>query len=435
MLEDELFNEHIFSEWKDQRTNVRTSECVHFVDCFGDDSGWGVVVVVVLVLVLDCCFCHSEDTWFSFSHFGSRSLDKWYVILRCVSDFWGSSLTVVPMLEVLFAVTGESVAVFEDDELADASVKGLKRLLGPKFGVSRFRLRLLQDNCPLDDNQTLIFHDQNPQVVQLVILEFLPLDREQDEGIIAACAANDDKLLEQHLNQPRNPNFEVNAETPLYAAAFAGSLKCVSLLLEAGAQKDKGRTDVGATPLLAAARNGHLEAVRFLVASGANKDQRTQNGVTPLIIAAQSGHLEVVRFLVASGANKDQGTQNGETPLFRAAGQFEIVRFLVASGANKDQGTTDTGATPLFQAAQNGYLEVVRFLVLSGANKDQGTQNGATPLIIAAQNGHLEVVRFLVASGANKDQGTQNGATPLFAAAHNGHLNWSCPISGCLRCQ
>ena len=39
-------------------------------------------------------------------------------------------------------------------------------------------------------------------------LEFLPLDREQDEGIMLACAKIDDKLLEQHLNQPRNPNFE-----------------------------------------------------------------------------------------------------------------------------------------------------------------------------------------------------------------------------------
>ena len=250
------------------------------------------------------------------------------------------------MLEVLFALTGESIAVFEDDELADASVKGLKQRLVQKLGVPRFRLRLLQDNFSLDENQTLI-DDQTltHQLVQLVILEFLPLDREKDERIMVACFANDDELLEEHLNQPRNPNVVVNAETPLCVAAFVGSLECVSLLIEAGAQTDQSATD-GATPLYAAAQNGHLEVVRFLVESGAKKDQSTTDavGATPLYAAAENGHLEVVRFLIASGAIKDQGaTDYGGTPLFAAAchGHFEVVRLLVASGANKDQGTKD----------------------------------------------------------------------------------------------
>ena len=43
------------------------------------------------------------------------------------------------MLEVLFAVTGEPIAVFEDDELADASVMGFKQHLAQKLGVPRFR--------------------------------------------------------------------------------------------------------------------------------------------------------------------------------------------------------------------------------------------------------------------------------------------------------
>ena len=235
------------------------------------------------------------------------------------------------MLEVLSAVTGVSIAVFEEVDLAEGSVEALKQRLAQKIGIPRFRLRLLQDNCPLDENQILI-ENQNwtLQVVQLVILEFQLPDREQDEDIILACRQNDDKLLEQHLNQPRNPNFEdANAMTPLCGASFHGSLKCVSLLIEAGANKDQGRTDTGATPLFIAAQNGHLEVVRFLVESGANKDQSTTDtGATPLFIAAQNGHLEV-------------------------------VRVLVESSANKDQGKTDTGATPLFIAAQNGHPEVV----------------------------------------------------------------------------
>ena len=227
------------------------------------------------------------------------------------------------MLEVLSAVTGESIAVFDDEELADASVKALKQRLAQEIGIPRFRLRLLHDNCPLDDDQTLAM-----QVVQLVKMEFLPPDMEQEDEIMVACAENDDKLLEQHLNQPRNPNFEdENAMTPLYAAASNGSLNCVSLLIEAGANKDQGTTDVGATPLYIAAHQGHLEVVRFLVESGANKDQgRTDNGLTPLFVAARNGYLEVVRFLVEAGANKDQGTTNdGATPLYIAAHQGHLA--------------------------------------------------------------------------------------------------------------
>ena len=242
----------------------------------------------------------------------------------------------VPNVEVVSAVTGESIAVFEKEEFADASVKVLKQRLAQQIGIPRFRLRLLQDSCPLDDDQTLA-----PGVVQLVRMEFLPPDMEPDREIMVACEENDDKLLEMHLNKPRNPNFEdADAMTPLWAAASNGNLRCVSLLIEAGANKDKGRTDIGATPLYIAAYRGHLEVVRFLVESGANKDQgRTDDGATPLFMAAEKGHLEVVRLLVESGANKDQGkTDTGETPSFIAARRrhIEVARLLVESGANKD---------------------------------------------------------------------------------------------------
>ena len=406
-----------------------------------------VVGAIYLMRYTCCSFCHvpflqphNIDRWLdnppcgcivcwkiqviflpeSSAIFGSRYFKK----CCCTHAFWIEAPSLSPMLEVLSAVTGESIAVFEDEEIADASVKALKQRLARKIGLPRFRLQLLQDNCPLDNDQTFAM-----QVVQLVVLEFQPPDTEQDRGVMMACSQNDDKLLEQQLNTPRSPNFQdANHKTPLYVAASNGSLKCVLLLLEAGANKDQGKTDTGLTPLCIAAHRGHLEVVRFLVESGANKDQGLRdNGETPLCIAAHRGHLEVVRILVESGANKDQGrTDNGATPLFSAAhsGHLEVVQFLVESGANKNQGQTDTGATPLYIAAQNGHLEVVRFLVESGANKDQcKTDTGSTPVFIAAQKGHLEVVRFLVESGANKDQGrTDNGATPLFSAAHSGHL-------------
>ena len=118
------------------------------------------------------------------------------------------------MLEVLSAVTGASIVVFEEVDFAEGEgsvkVKALKQRLAQKIGIPRFRLRLLQDNCALDDDQTLIDDDDQKftlQVVQLVILEFLPPHKKQNHRIIVACRENDDKLLEQHLNQPPKSQF------------------------------------------------------------------------------------------------------------------------------------------------------------------------------------------------------------------------------------
>ena len=145
------------------------------------------------------------------------------------------------MLEVLSAVTGESIAVFEEVDFAEGSVKALKQRLAQKIGIPRFRLRLFQDTCALDDDQNLIYEQTfTLQVVQLVILELQPHDREQDQGILVACMENDDKLLEQHLNLPQNPNLEdanLNEMTPLCAASLNGSLKCVSLSDRSGCQQ------------------------------------------------------------------------------------------------------------------------------------------------------------------------------------------------------
>ena len=85
------------------------------------------------------------------------------------------------MLQVLSAVTGESIADFQEvdfEEGSVCSVKALKERLAQKVAIPRFRLRLLQDKCILDDDQILIA-DQilARQVVELVILEFQLPDR------------------------------------------------------------------------------------------------------------------------------------------------------------------------------------------------------------------------------------------------------------------
>eukprot|EP00964_Phaeocystis_antarctica_P033373 scaffold18942_cov63-Phaeocystis_antarctica.AAC.4 len=74
----------------------------------------------------------------------------------------------------------------------------------------------------------------------------------------------------------------------LYIRATAGSVECLLLLLNHGADPaDLLRPDAdGTTPLMVASHGGHLALVRHLLERGAPPDQTDGNGYTPLMVAA-----------------------------------------------------------------------------------------------------------------------------------------------------
>ena len=65
------------------------------------------------------------------------------------------------------------------------------------------------------------------------------------------------------------------------------------------------------------------------------------------------------------------------------------------SGADKDRARPD-GITPLFIAAQKGFIEVARLLLEAGADKEKTRDDGVTPLCIAASSGHLQLARLFL---------------------------------------
>ena len=246
-------------------------------------------------------------------HFVSRcftGFDDSHVIFQA---FWCQS----PRVEVLSAVTGESIAVFEKEEFADSSVKAFKQ----RLATADWRYTIPTNGCyknnsPLDDDQTLALG-----VVQLVKVEFLPADMERDRQIMVACSQDNDKLLEQQLDKPGSPNFEdADGKTPLFLTASHGSLQCVHLLLEAGANKD---TRPGNWLSNASIHSSSEWASWSCPISGGvwcQQRPRPEEIQEQRLFTLQlrRGTLEVVRFLVESGANKDQDKTNGATPLFVA---------------------------------------------------------------------------------------------------------------------
>jgi ankyrin repeat protein len=78
---------------------------------------------------------------------------------------------------------------------------------------------------------------------------------------------------------------------------------CVAALLAAGADADAGTSRLGWKPLMAAAKAGDVAIVDMLIDAGARVDQTYHNGKTPLYCAAEWGRLDAARALLRRGAD------------------------------------------------------------------------------------------------------------------------------------
>ena len=340
---------------------------------------------------------------------------------------------------------------FTAHEFEGQSVKSLKTLVAKQIGVPRFRQRWLsEDHTELSEDAFVI-----PSDVQLVVQDFLEAADEEILNLFDACAKNDLQQVDELLRKPLHPEVNIHrfqdettlqtmakyskygyGRAALHVAAHGGHREVVSLLLEAGADKDNSHHRGGKTALHLATECGHLKVVQLLLESGADKDAADFKGKTALHLAAWHQHLEVVRLLLQFGADKDAADFTGRTALHFAAhaldqfterhtlamhGDKEVVRLLLEFGVDKDAAGFD-GMTALHWAAENGDNEIVQLLLQFGADKDVATSRGRKrALHLAAFNGHLEVVRLLLEAGADKDATNFRGKTASQLATKYGH--------------
>lgn len=138
--------------------------------------------------------------------------------------------------------------------------------------------------------------------------------------ICAAAALNDTDRLEALMISDLNAArlIGVYGMTPLHWASRAGSLECVKLLLDRGADVDT-RNDARRTPLQLASERGKAGAIRLLAGAGAELDTQDRKGRTPLHRATYEGHAEAAEALLAAGADSNMLNKNGKTA-------FEIAR-------------------------------------------------------------------------------------------------------------
>lgn len=299
----------------------------------------------------------------------------------------------------------------------------------------------------------------------LLVLSLNSLQAESAGGQMFVKAAKDGdlKTIETLLSVGFDPNVPVRGITPLWIAIQSNRTDVVELLLAGHADPnalvmagEKYRQYGGnATPLKLAVQLGNQRIVSRLISSGAQVNATGPHGRTALFNAVMDAHLDLIRFLIESGAEVNLRDAEGASPLDEAVwnGSLDSVAILLARGARLNEPNTQTGATPINEAAFLGRAPVVQYLIQFHPDVDILDKHGHSPLDnairmrkedsalllleaepkdrrtpqfflkamdAAVRKSEPAVVQALLRQGANANELLPSGSTPLDVAAFEG---------------
>lgn len=169
-------------------------------------------------------------------------------------------------------------------------------------------------------------HEGHIDVVHTLLEHGAKIDERSYEGLTALCIASAKgyteivrALLEKGAAASLSSSYQQNRYkpvktfTPLYIACNHGHVDVVNLLLDYGAEINKG-SYIGATPLHIASNNGLNDIVVTLLNGGADVNAKDKDDETPLHWAARRGRTETVELLISKGADPEATNKKGKTP-------------------------------------------------------------------------------------------------------------------------
>ena len=250
-----------------------------------------------------------------------------------------------------------------------------------------------------------------------------------NDRLISSVRRGDIKDTELLINY--GANVRCRDKTPeelpvIHNAVRYNHPECLRLLLMAGAKHNVRVSKLNTTPLLLACEIGHLKCVHVLLSAGADPNAIDEMKCTPLLYACEKGYVDIIYLLLKHGADTSRRDRNGWTPLLLSCrlGLPDVVELLLKYGDANTEVTDERGRTPLMLCCLNedaegwGHGQCVYYLINYGANVKRRDRKGYTVLHYALENGcpaateHICIVRDQFKKGKSSiDQTTGKDIT------------------------
>ncbi|KAK3095393.1 hypothetical protein FSP39_014157 [Pinctada imbricata] len=215
-------------------------------------------------------------------------------------------------------------------------------------------------------------------------------------------------LLLKELNEAANESSIVSDNKrflglQLHAAIEEGHLKCLSYLLQIGADPCYYYCVDRMTPLHHAVLKGKrnvIETCRILLDAKADINAQNIWGRTPLISAIVNFKTMAAEFLIGENANLNIQDESGTTPLMVCASynNHDLLKKLLLKDANINQ-VDAKGRTALHFAVVGKHIGVIKELVSCNCMLSTYDVYGHTPLHAAITKCHTEITDILIHGG------------------------------------
>ena len=239
-----------------------------------------------------------------------------------------------------------------------------------------------------------------------------------------------DLIKEGNISDINSLFSQFNNKTMLQLACEKGSIHCVKVLLQNGADlKAGGNTGI----LTSVCISCNIESLNYLFGCGleltdssifATLHNIPTSGDRSEIIAALLSHIKDVnyhdktasflqllsgigcsrsiRYLLERGADRNAANDNckGALDIAASRGPFEAVKVLIDYEIG-DKIPISKLDDALFESCVSGHLEVVNFLIERGANVNSCNTEGVQVIAYAVDYNKADVVELLLKQGAS----------------------------------
>lgn len=236
--------------------------------------------------------------------------------------------------------------------------------------------------------------DNLPVQAQHILNEAVKALRSDDLAKLKGTVQEYPKLID-------HPYF--SGDSLLHFAAQFDAPRCLTWLIEKGAEINRNGQG-GSTPLIkAAAIRGSIDCTRLLIAAGADIDAMNNDGYTALMIASQWKRTDVKRcgeLLIEAGASLNLKSQSGtgNTALMLAvfADNIDFARLLIMAKCDLNLTNVD-GETALMHAVWKDSPEFIVLLLEAGADLSIRDRMGRTAYERAIEHNKINAADCLKA--------------------------------------